>query len=447
MKRSDNQYKYDELRKECSTFFFDSQEVSLENGELSLRFHFRVDEEFRFTPTLKVPARDFYHWEELQEDQLQSLAFHIGMVELVSYWKIACPKKVVVRPYTLDDKQIHWWKHLYYNGLGEFFYLNGITCTESDFMQLESESERRLPKVCMPLNEHVIIPVGGGKDSVVTLECLRDEMPAIPLIVNPRGATLNCVKTAGYAEEEYMVVNRTLDPLMLQLNARGYLNGHTPFSALLAFITLLLGFGSESRYIALSNESSANESTVPGTNINHQYSKSVEFERDFRTYVSEYINPDIQYFSFLRPLSELQIAYLFSKCESYHPVFRSCNAGSKTDSWCGKCPKCLFTWIILSPFLSREQLTEFFGKDLMKDEALLPILEELNGTSAVKPFECVGTVEEVRACLDFMQDKAGTIAKNSPKGVASVEEILKRFNEEHFLPKRFETILKTMLHV
>ena len=447
MKRSDNQYKYDELRKEYSTFFFDSLEVSLENGELSLRFHFRVDEEFRFAPTLKVPARDFYHWEELQEDQLQSLAFHIGMVELVSYWKIACPKKVVVRPYTLDDKQIQWWRHLYYNGLGEFFYLNGITCTESDFMQLESESERRLPKVCMPLNEHVIIPVGGGKDSVVTLECLRDEMPAIPLIVNPRGATLNCVKKAGYAEEEYMVVNRTLDPLMLQLNARGYLNGHTPFSALLAFITLLLGFGSESRYIALSNESSANESTVPDTNINHQYSKSVEFERDFRTYVSEYINPDIQYFSFLRPLSELQIAYLFSKCESYHPVFRSCNAGSKTDSWCGKCPKCLFTWIILSPFLSREQLAEIFGKDLMKDEALLPILEELNGTSAVKPFECVGTVEEVRACLDFMQDKAGTIAKNSPKGVASVEEILKRFNEEHFLPKRFETILKTMLHV
>ena len=212
MKRSDNQYKYDELRKEYSTFFFDSQEVSLENGELSLRFHFRVDEEFRFTPTLKVPARDFYHWEELQEDQLQSLAFHIGMVELVSYWKIACPKKVVVRPYTLDDKQIQWWKHLYYNGLGEFFYLNGITCTESDFMQLESESERRLPKVCMPLNEHVIIPVGGGKDSVVTLELLRRAGKTIrPLIMNPRGATVECARIAGFPLNEVLVIRRKID--------------------------------------------------------------------------------------------------------------------------------------------------------------------------------------------------------------------------------------------
>ena len=115
---------------------------------------------------------------------------------------------------------------------------------------------------------------------------------------------------------------------MLQLNAEGYLNGHTPFSALLAFLTLLIGVGSGSKYIALSNESSANESTVPGTDINHQYSKSIEFERDFRDYVSQHLSEEIQYFSFLRPLNEMQIASLFAQCEAYHPVFRSCNAGS-----------------------------------------------------------------------------------------------------------------------
>ena len=155
----------------------------------------------------------------------------------------------------------------------------------------------------------------------------------------------------------------------------------------------------------------------------------------------------MQYFSFLRPLNELQIASLFSQCEDYHEVFRSCNAGSKTDSWCGKCPKCLFTWIILSPFLSRKRLTEIFGKDLLTDTDLKPIFEELNGTSAVKPFECVGTVEEVRACVDFMKDRKGTIVEDSPKGDASVEEILKRFNEENFLPSQFIAILKSKLHV
>ena len=273
-------------------------------------------------------------------------------------------------------------------------------------------------------------------DSVVTLECLRDNMPVTPLIVNPRGATLNCVKTAGYHDDQFIVINRTLDQTMLQLNSEGYLNGHTPFSALLAFISVLVAFGSQSRYIALSNENSANESTVPGTNINHQYSKSIEFESDFRTYVKESLNDRVQYFSFLRPLSELQIAKLFAQCEAYHPVFRSCNAGSKTDSWCGRCPKCLFTWIILSPFLSHERLIAIFGKDLMADENLRPIYEELNGTAAVKPFECVGTVEEVRACMEAVGGNR-----------MQVDEILNRFNNEHFLPEQFEQILKHRLYV
>ena len=301
---------------------------------------------------------------------------------------------------------------------------------------MPSDEGARASKGNSWFEEKVLVPVGGGKDSVVTLECLRNEMPVIPLIVNPRGATLNCVKTAGYTENDFIVINRTLDPTMLQLNAEGYLNGHTPFSALLAFISVLVAFGSRSKYIALSNENSANESTVPGTNINHQYSKSIEFERDFRNYVAENLNDKVQYFSFLRPLSELQIASLFAQCEAYHPVFRSCNVGSKTDSWCGHCPKCLFTWIILSPFLSREKLTAIFGKDLMADASLQPILEELNGTAAVKPFECVGTVEEVRAC-----DEAVKGNRNA------VNEILQRFNNEHFLPEKFEQILKSRLHV
>jgi hypothetical protein len=132
----------------------------------------------------------------------------------------------------------------------------------------------------------------------------------------------------------------------------------------------------------------------------------------------------------------MQIASFFSRCEAYHGVFKSCNAGSKTDSWCGKCPKCLFTWIILSPFLSKEKLTAIFGKDLMADASLQPIFEELNGTAAVKPFECVGTVEEVRACIEAVGGNRD-----------GVNEILRRFNEENFLPERFVDILKSKLYV
>ena len=464
MKRTDNQSKFDALREEFSTFTFERQTVRRENGGLSLAFDFNLDDRYHFRPTMEIPARPFFDWDGIPEEVLQVLAFQIGMTELVSYWKIACPKRVVVKPFALTESQKRFWKKLYYNGLGEFLYLNGITVSEEALMELENDegidalafpsmsyraqgasvsmdgkTRHDMPsfnRVNLPLEEKTLVPIGGGKDSVVTLECLRREMPVIPMIVNPRGATLNCVKTAGYQEDEFIVINRTLDPTMLQLNAEGYLNGHTPFSALLAFISVLVAFGSRSKYIALSNENSANESTVPGTNINHQYSKSIEFESDFRNYVAENISEEVQYFSFLRPLSELQIAKLFSQCEAYHPVFRSCNAGSKTDSWCGHCPKCLFTWIILSPFLSKEKLVAIFGKDLMADESLRPIFEELNGTAPVKPFECVGTVEEVRACMEAVNG-------NRDK----VDDILRRFNENHFLPPQFEQILKSALAV
>ncbi|MBR6931348.1 MAG: hypothetical protein IKH61_14150 [Bacteroidales bacterium] len=463
MKRTDNQSKFDAFRKTFSTFTFERQSVKRENGALSLAFDFNLDDRYHFRPTLEIPAKPFFDWDNLPENLLQRLAFQIGMTELVSYWKIACPKKVVVKPFVLTENQIKFWKKLYYNGLGEFLYLNSISVSEADLMQIETmlpidsfstntAFARNDMDSSISFEEKVLVPIGGGKDSVVTLECLRHEMPVIPLIVNPRGATLNCVETAGYKENEYIVINRTLDPTMLQLNAEGYLNGHTPFSALLAFISVLVAFGSRSKYIALSNENSANESTVPGTNINHQYSKSFEFERDFRNFVAENLNDKVQYFSFLRPLSELQIAKLFAQCEAYHPVFRSCNVGSKTDSWCCHCPKCLFTWIILSPFLSREKLVSIFGKDLMADESLQPIFEELNGTAPVKPFECVGTVEEVRACMKAAGISTGSMTAGFVKvpelvEEPTVEEILNRFNTQHFLPAQFEQILKSRLYV
>ena len=463
MKRTDNQSKFDAFRKTFSTFTFERQSVKRENGALSLAFDFNLDDRYHFRPTLEIPAKPFFDWDNLPENLLQRLAFQIGMTELVSYWKIAGPKKVVVKPFVLTENQIKFWKKLYYNGLGEFLYLNSISVSEADLMQIETmlpidsfstntAFARNDMDSSISFEEKVLVPIGGGKDSVVTLECLRHEMPVIPLIVNPRGATLNCVETAGYKENEYIVINRTLDPTMLQLNAEGYLNGHTPFSALLAFISVLVAFGSRSKYIALSNENSANESTVPGTNINHQYSKSFEFERDFRNFVAENLNDKVQYFSFLRPLSELQIAKLFAQCEAYHPVFRSCNVGSKTDSWCCHCPKCLFTWIILSPFLSREKLVSIFGKDLMADESLQPIFEELNGTAPVKPFECVGTVEEVRACMKVAGISTGSMTAGFVKipelvEGPTVEEILNRFNTQHFLPAQFEQILKSRLYV
>ncbi|MBO7074847.1 MAG: hypothetical protein J6W12_08055 [Bacteroidales bacterium] len=465
-----NQAKYDSLRATFESFIYEDFHYSVENGEFSAVFDFvlkpychfeRSEAESRnplnveFHPNFKIPSRSFYHWNDIPKPLLDNIIFNIGMIELISYWKIACPKQVIVKPFALDEEQIRWWKKLYFNGLGEFFYVNGIKTDINEFMTLTSFRAERSAVEKSPaynlLHERTLIPVGGGKDSVVTLELLKNRIPAIPLIINPRGATRDCVTAAGYTEEQTAIIKRTLDPTMLKMNAEGYLNGHTPFSAMLAFYTVLLGFATKSKYIALSNESSANEPTVPDTEINHQYSKSVAFENDFRDYVKKYIDTDIQYFSFLRPLNELQIARFFSRANDYHKVFRSCNAGSKTDSWCGKCPKCLFTWLALSPFLKRSELTDIFGKDLLKDNDLRHTLYQLDGSVEVKPFECVGTVGEVRACVNKILQTDDNLRDTILDGVAktddmTVEDYVAQYDEGNNLPELFENIMKEALH-
>ena len=435
-----DQNKYNSLRETYQFFRFQRYDYTLEDESLSVKFYVSLDDKYFFTPSFDIPKRKFYNFNNLNKSQLDVILFNIGMIELISYWKLACPKRVYIQPFKLDDNQIGWWKKLYFNGLGEFFYLNGIKENVNDFMEIINESEKSCDKINIQLKESALVPVGGGKDSVVTLELLKNKIPIIPLIINPRGATTECVSTAGFSEEQVAVIKRILDPTMLKMNNEGFLNGHTPFSAMLAFYTLLIGFLTNSKYIALSNESSANEPTVPDTEVNHQYSKSVAFENDFRNYVNEYISSDIQYFSFLRPINELQIASLFAKNKDYYKVFKSCNVGSKTDSWCGKCPKCLFTYIIMSPFISEEELKDIFGKNLLNDNDLLPILKQLKGEAEVKPFECVGTIEEVNACIEFSQK-----AKDERQKSFLVESLLNQYDENNNLPKHFEAILKDNL--
>ena len=197
---------------------------------------------------------------------------------------------------------------------------------------------------------------------------------------------------------------------MLELNRQGYLNGHTPFSAIVAFSSLIAARLYDLPYIALSNESSANESTVSGSTVNHQYSKSFQFEQDFHRYAADYLPGSAYYFSLLRPLSEFQIARYFAGLKQYHQIFRSCNVGSKTDSWCGHCPKCLFVCLILSPFLNREEVKEIFGRDMLEDKELKDTLEKLTGIQEEKPFECVGSRSEVNTAI------AITIQKLEEKG-------------------------------
>ncbi|NTW32261.1 MAG: hypothetical protein HGB12_06510 [Bacteroidetes bacterium] len=458
MNKSDNYFKFISYRKQFKRFVFESFNVNRTAINIEISYNFNLDDKYFFRPLISIPLKPFIKQDELSVEKLSNIAFNIGMVELISYWKAACPKEIIIKPFFLNEEQKKWWKNLYYNGLGEFFYLNSIQTSIDDFVEIISLSEDLPVKVSFNAESSVIIPVGGGKDSAVTIELLSEySKDNLLLIMNPREACIQTASIAGYTDEKIIVVKRSIDPVLLKMNDEGFLNGHTPFSALLAFISLFCAYITGKKHIALSNESSANEATVENTSVNHQYSKSYEFEKDFRSYYMKYITEDVNYFSFLRPINELQIAKIFSKSNQYFTTFKSCNSGSKTDSWCGVCPKCLFTYIILSPFIKKDKLEEIFGKNLFNDKNLLEIFDQLIGISDTKPFECVGTIDEVNGalCLHLKneKDRLPYLLEHyiNSKSYLKYKDIditllLNEYNNEHFLEKSFEKILKKNLN-
>ncbi len=399
--RKNNQKKFEQLRIDYPLFIYRNYTYSIdtEKETIDIEFEFECGE-FYFKPTLNFSIGKSIQTITKPED-LSVLVFNIGMVELISYWKAFASPILIIETGALTDSQIAFWKKLYFNGLGEYFYLNKIETTLDNFMTIVPTG-REFAKIKSKFSHNqnrVIVPIGGGKDSAVTFAMLRQNgFDTIPLIINPRKANTDTLLAENYKGNQLTII-RVLDTKLLELNEKGYLNGHTPFSALLAFATLLPSFALGVSDIALSNENSANESTVKGQDINHQYSKSFEFEQDFRAYVKEFISEGFNYFSFLRPLAELQIAQLFSTLTQFHPIFRSCNVGSKTNSWCCNCPKCLFAYLILSPFISQEKLTKYFGADLLNAISLHDTFDQLIGKAKVKPFECIGTIEEVNLAI------------------------------------------------
>lgn len=407
----DNSLKYEEFRNTFRSFTYNAYHIVECDNDIEIVFDFEIEKLSTFNPKIIINKNQIlkelnkFGLEDvidLEDDNLRRIVFNLGMVEALSYLKLVCPKKMYVKCGKLDKDQINWFKKLYVNGLGEFFYINNIKHVDQDnFIDIICEYEE---EDVIQSNKKLIgnlIPVGGGKDSNVTMEILQSlKSENTAFIVNPRGATKESVKVAGL-EDSLITVQRVLDEKMLKLNKKGFLNGHTPFSAMLAFLSVLVAYISGKKYVILSNESSANEPNVKGTSVNHQYSKTIEFENDFIKYEKKYIKSNVEYFSLLRPLCEVQIAAIFSKYKKYFKVFKSCNVGSKENKWCANCSKCLFVYIILSPYLTDEELKEIFGRNMLTDISMEKIFIELIGKGENKPFDCVGTYGEIEYSIAF----------------------------------------------
>ncbi len=439
---------YNKLSNEYDTFIYEGFNIIEETDYLKIIYDFNVPNLTRFYPTLKLNKFEINEFTE-------HIIFHIGLIELISYWKATCSKNVIIKAGYITQEQINWFKKLYYNGLGELFYRNNITIDYENFMNIKCLAEKKKIEIPDFKGTGNLIPVGGGKDSNVTLEILKNSFENNNIfIINPKDVTLSCAKVAGYPQEKIFTVERTIDKNLLELNKKGFINGHTPFSALVAFTSFLLAYINNKKYIILSNESSSNEANVINTKINHQYSKSYEFENDFNNYINKYFKIDVKYFSLLRPLNEYQIGLMFSNYKKYHKVFRSCNVGSKTIpwEWCCNCSKCLFVYIMLSPFLYKDKLINIFGEDLFEKKELLNTFIDLIGFGKNKPFDCVGTYQEVRYALSKVINQIDNLPyllkfyKDNYELENMCLDLEHSYNKENNLEESFEILLKEELN-
>ncbi len=404
-------------------FIFDSYAFNPAAGKIELRYS--LDDEVHFTETLTLPVTTTYPLQPTPS--LDRALFALHLIAGISYYKTCLPKTIEIRSGALREEQATFWNTVYEQGLGEFFYKNKIDGKGMiHFPVGKSDTEMQNAKCEMRNADapRLLVPVGGGKDSAVTIELLRKA-----------GFDMTLLRVGGHplidrfveeARKPVLTVERHLSPALFDLNARGALNGHIPITGLLALLSVVLGELYGFTHTVFSNERSAEEGNVEvgGAMVNHQWSKSLAFERMLQEYLARFVTGNTTVFSLLRPLSELHIMQMFAQYPHYFDRFTSCNknwkilskeppsppgggaGGGGADRWCGKCPKCAFSFALLSAFLPRKELLAIFGGDLFADAALLPLYRELLGIEGHKPFECVGTPEETAAAL-LLADERG----------------------------------------
>jgi hypothetical protein len=371
-----------------------------------VRLHYALDDRLHFVEELQLP------WEGRPDGglapRIEGLLDLLHWVAGVSYFKTALPEQVDCEGALPTPAVARLLEALYSEGLGELAYVNALEALPAPRFPCRpapGDGARETAAAREPTR--VLVPVGGGKDSIVALEIVRRSGREMALF--SLGDPPPIARTVAVAGLPRLLARRTLDPSLAELNRRGAINGHVPVTAIVSSVALLTAALHGFDAVALANERSASAGSVRwrGVEVNHQFSKSLTAERLLRAALAEPA-PGLQLFSLLRPAGELAIARAFARLERYHPAFTSCNAVFRLDeerrarSWCCECPKCRFVFLALAPFSEPAHLREIFGRDLLDEEEQLEGFALLTATGGHKPFECVGEEEESLAAVRLL---------------------------------------------
>ena len=267
-----------------------------------------------------------------------------------------------------------------------------------------------MPAPALGLRGHALVAIGGGKDSLVSIEALRGA--GVEQTVTWIGGSQLIAACAAHTGLPTLNIGRQLASQLFEYNRLGAWNGHIPVtavnSAILAFAAVLLGVDQ----VVFSNERSASygsiiiadDGSVTGE-VNHQWSKGWAFESALGDWLQRHVAADLRYYSLLRPLSELAVARQFARVSRYDAHFSSCNRNfhilgeRPTSRWCGVCPKCHFVFLALAPFMPKPRLVGIIGRNLLDDPAQTAGFDALLEYQDHKPFECVGEGRESRAAM------------------------------------------------
>ena len=320
----------------------------------------------------------------------------------VSYYKAAVPEQVRIDSYSIDADTAALVETVYLNGLGEFAYRNGLNLRGRFRLPVDGQA---FDAPAVGLREHALVAIGGGKDSLVSIEALRT-LGIAETVTWIGGSQLirACAERTGLP---MLNIGRTLAPELFELNRQGAWNGHIPVTAVNSAIMVLAALLQGVDQVVFSNERSASYgSQIPGTGeVNHQWSKGWAFEQAFGEHLEKHVAADLHYYSLLRPLSELAVARQFAKTDFYDAHFSSCNRNfhilgeRPVNRWCGVCPKCHFVFLALAPFMPKTRLVAIFGRNLLDDPEQAGGFDALLEFQDHKPFECVGEGRESRAAM------------------------------------------------
>ena len=448
-------------------FRYESYRLDPASGLLSCRYSLdgqAFEERITFSSPGPVPRWD--------SPAVAAAARLVFLLAGVSYYKTAAPPVISMGGTALTPRERAFLRAFYLDGLGEFGYRNGIDLSG---LRIEGPEAEQIPAAgpapagpgpAQPPaagTRRALVPFGGGIDSIVTVELVRDHADVALFVVSRPGDYFDAIEQpAAVTGLPVIRADREIDPQLLRSRELGFLNGHVPVTGIISAIAVMAAALDGRDAVVMSNEWSASVPTMQAGDraVNHQYSKSAAFEAAFRGVLAETsarlpqgpgaaVMPD--YFSALRPRTELWIAARFARLQQYHSTFRSCNRAfhidraRRLDHWCGQCDKCCFIDLILAPFLPAAELgTIFGGREPLGDPALAGKFRSLLGdVDLSKPFECVGEVNECRAALllaDQRADRAGfpllhelAAEVRALPGRPSTEGLLQPVGE-HFIP-------------